>query len=400
MRGRLRNATPLGRALDPRDPACDDDSVTTTRSTALRQQTSTHDVLNAMDVAVLLVERRAPDCALLFANRAARALLQMGFEEDVTGRSAAHVGALGARFVEAVVRGAPSWPWQIGDAHFDVRLTRPGPTDDIVMCVLTEVTGARRLERELRDAQRAADDANRIRDGFISAVSQEILKPLSPMHAAIESGDDVRTVLRRGVEQMTRIVDDLAFLAELNAGITITPRRIELSRVVEAGVRRAAAVLDSREQTLDIDVPERGLHVDADLDRIAQVIAALLDNAARHSAVGQTIRIAATRIPATLMATRIVVNPPRAPGDTPGDTLGNTPVVALTVEDFGTGIAPEHLVDLFDPYARARRGDRRGRLGLGLFVARRTLELHDGSLDVDSELGRGSRFTLSLPLVG
>jgi signal transduction histidine kinase len=230
------------------------------------------------------------------------------------------------------------------------------------------------LLSEVRDAQRAVDDANRVRDEFVAAVSQELRNPLAPMQMVLDGADhdDVRSVLRNGVEAVTRIVDDLAFIAELNAGLTLVPRRVELSRVVEAGIRRAAQTIEAREHTLDVAVADTGVRVHADLDRLANVVASLLQNAAQHSPAGSLLRIEAVR---------------------------DGTHVALHVTDPGSGISKENLVDLFDPIARARRCDRRAKLGLGLFVAQRTVALHDGTLHVDSEVGRGSRFTIRLPLI-
>jgi CheY-like chemotaxis protein/anti-sigma regulatory factor (Ser/Thr protein kinase) len=151
-------------------------------------------------------------------------------------------------------------------------------------------------------------------------------------------------------------------------------RRFELREAVERAVDMARPLVVQQRHTLDISVAADGLLIDADLDRIVQVLSNLLTNAAKYTPPGGHIAIRAS-----------------APADH----------VVIACEDDGPGIPADLMPRLFEPFAQGPRAlDRReGGLGLGLALARTFTELHGGTIHVENRAPQpGSRFVVTLPL--
>jgi CheY-like chemotaxis protein len=149
---------------------------------------------------------------------------------------------------------------------------------------------------------------------------------------------------------------------------------LELATAVISAIEMTSPLLERRHQRLDMDVAPEGLVVDADPNRLAQIIANLLANASKYSDDGSRIAITAVK---------------------------QTGCVQLKVADEGIGIANEMLGRIFDLFVQQRQAlDRAaGGLGLGLPIARSLARLHGGSLTAASAgLGKGSDFVLELPL--
>lgn len=244
-----------------------------------------------------------------------------------------------------------------------------------VTVVVTEVT-------DLASARRDAELANRAKDEFIAMLSHELRNPLSPIITAlqlmrlrgVEGADRERAIIERQVKQLVSLVDDLLDVARITTGkVELTREPVELAEVIAMAVETTSGLVEQRRHTLTVDVARQGLSVNADAERMAQVVANLLTNAARHTEPGGAIRVAASRDDAA---------------------------VVLTVRDNGTGIGAELLPKVFDLFAQAPQAhDRaRGGLGLGLAIVRSLVTLHDGTVSVASEgRDRGSTFTVRLP---
>jgi signal transduction histidine kinase/CheY-like chemotaxis protein len=235
-------------------------------------------------------------------------------------------------------------------------------------------------ERAQTERERA-EAANRAKDEFLAMLGHELRNPLSPILTAVQlmrlrAGDALtreRTIIERQVNHMVRLVDDLLDVSRITRGkVQLKRLPIDLARVVAQAIEIASPLLEERAHRLTTTVPA-GLMVDVDANRLAQVLANLLTNAAKYT-------------------------PPRGTIEVTGTARQGR--VVLSVRDNGVGIEPELLPRIFELFVQGKQSTDRaqGGLGLGLAIARSLIEMHDGSLGVRSEgLGRGSEFVVELP---
>ena len=231
-------------------------------------------------------------------------------------------------------------------------------------------------------ARRDAEEANRTKDNFLAVLGHELRNPLAPALTALElmklRDAEVfkreREVLERQVAHMVRLVNDLLDVSRLARGkVQLDRRRVELREADDRAIDMARPLIQQHQHRLDISVPASGLPIDADVDRIVQVLSNLLTNAAKYTPPGGHISLAAS-------------------------IEGNQ--VVISCEDDGPGVPPELAPRLFDPFAQGPRAlDRReGGLGLGLALARTFTELHGGTIRVEPRArDTGSRFVIALP---
>jgi PAS domain S-box-containing protein len=233
----------------------------------------------------------------------------------------------------------------------------------------------RRIEEALNNARRAIAE----RESVLSIVSHDLRNPLNTVSMAasllLENVSEQKkqaqaTIIRRCVDQMTRLIQDLLDAAHVEAGAL----HVE-SRVCEAGdlVRSAAEVstplAESRSITVRVRSDVRQLVI-ADRNRILQVFMNLLTNAFDHTPEGGTVEV-------------------RVEHDVEG-------TVRFVVEDSGTGISAADLPRVFDRFWQARKTARAG-AGLGLAIAKGIVEAHQGRMWVESEPGAGATFSFTLP---
>jgi signal transduction histidine kinase len=274
-----------------------------------------------------------------------------------------------------VMRGEPK---SLEECYFDVVYQPLRDNDgrvDGIAVVAFEVTEAIR-------AKRMAEAANRAKDEFLAMLGHELRNPLAPIMSALEvmklrGIDTLRKehgIIERQARHLVGLVDDLLDVARVSEGkIELRREWVELAEVVALAVETAAPLLEERHDTLRIDVPHEGLPFCVDRQRMSQVYANLLTNAAKYSDRSSTISMVGRR------------------------EGGN---VVLEVRDNGQGIPPDMLPLLFDmfyqhPQSLARS---RGGLGLGLTIVRSLVELHGGSVSVASAgTGQGAIFTVRVP---
>jgi PAS domain S-box-containing protein len=248
----------------------------------------------------------------------------------------------------------------------------------------TEEQNRQLLIRE-REARAEAEVANRSKDEFLAMLGHELRNPLAPIVTALQlmqlRGDETlqreRTIIERQVRHLTRLVDDLLDVSRITRGkIDLKLERIEISEIVAKAIEMASPLIEQRQHHLTVDLPRRGLAVEADAIRLAQVVANLLNNAAKYTEPHGNIAIGARR---------------------EGET------VVLWVRDTGIGLSAEMLPRVFDLFVQERQAlDRsQGGLGLGLAIVKTLVELHGGTVEARSEgHGRGSEFVVRLPAAG
>jgi signal transduction histidine kinase/DNA-binding response OmpR family regulator len=258
-----------------------------------------------------------------------------------------------------------------------------GGRSDSVVVICNEVTEQVQARIKLEALAAQADAANRAKDEFLAMLGHELRNPLSPILTSLQlmrlKGQHSREqdILERQVRHLTRLVDDLLDVSRITRGkIELQKQRIPLADIVARAIETANPLLELRQHRLVVDVPRSSLEVDADPDRMAQVVANLLTNASKYSDVGSEIRIFAQ---------------------------SQDGVVRLSVKDRGIGIAADmldHVFDLFVQHPQTLERSRGG-LGLGLTIVRNLVEQHGGTVVAKSAgPGKGSEFVIELPAAG
>ncbi|TQS44830.1 HAMP domain-containing sensor histidine kinase [Cryptosporangium phraense] len=237
-----------------------------------------------------------------------------------------------------------------------------------------------------RAFNRMAEDletADRQRRELIANVSHELRTPITALQAVLENLVDglaspdpatLRAALGQ-TERLSKLVSELLDLSRLDAGVSPLRRRpVKLGPFLTAAVEAASVGTNVR---LDVDVLPSDLEVNADEARLHQVVANLLDNAARHSPEGGRVVVRARGLPALS-----------------GRGVG----LLLEVTDEGPGIPAAERTRVFDRFSRGSTPGtaRDGGTGLGLAIARWAVELHDGTISV-ADAGPGCRIQVTLP---
>jgi signal transduction histidine kinase len=253
---------------------------------------------------------------------------------------------------------------------------------DVTMRVVAEAERDRLLANEC-EARHQAELAISARDEFLSIAAHELRTPLTSLQLSVqgllssagvpESSPLARPLrlIERQTRRLTRLVNDLLDVSRIaSGGLVFALGPVDLAELVGAVTERFDPDLQRARCPLELDLaPAVGRW---DRARLDQVITNLLSNAIRYGA-GKPITVAV-----------------RTEGDR----------ARLTVTDQGSGIAPDRLPRIFDRFERGGVSRNYGGLGLGLYIARRIVDRLGGTLSVESEVDRGSSFTVELPLAG
>ena len=234
------------------------------------------------------------------------------------------------------------------------------------------------------DLREDAEAANRRQNEFLAMLAHELRNPLAPisMAASLLAGvpganaqlAKLSQVIGRQVDHMARLLDDLLDAARISSGkIKLSIEPLALADLLRHAVETVQPRIAERGQALELALPPEGVAVEGDRVRLAQVFTNLLGNASKYTGDGGRLRLAA-----------------QAEGD----------AVVVTVEDNGTGIAPDVLPYIFDLFTQGPRSLARseGGLGVGLNVVRNLVGMHGGKVEAHSDgNGCGSRFVVRLP---
>lgn len=243
---------------------------------------------------------------------------------------------------------------------------------------------ARRCAAAVENAKlfQQAEKAIKLRDDFLAVASHELRTPLTPLRIVLDSlaarlrkgeGDPLTLLSRaqRSVERLGELVNDLLDVSQLEAGrLKLQSKPFSMSALVLEVVHELEGA--SPRHRIVIDRLAEDVVVVGDHDRIVQVLTNLLDNAIKYSPQGGDVRLSLTT--------------------TPRDTV-------LSVTDQGVGIPAEQQGLIFGRFSRATTApiSRFGGLGLGLYICRTVVDRHGGRIWVESEVGKGSTFFVSLP---
>ena len=281
--------------------------------------------------------------------------------------------------------------------HFEtVRLAKDGHRVDISLTVSPirdvegEIIGASKIARDITERKRAQwmwREADRRKDEFMATLAHELRNPLAPIRNAAEllrradSIDPglraVSAILERQVGHMTHLVDDLLDVSRMTTGqVRLQREAIDLPGLLAAVIESYKSVLIAGRHEVTFSAPASPVYVSGDRIRLTQVFSNILHNAAKYTPPAGRIRI---------------------------DLQQSDEEVVVSVRDSGIGIPREKLREIFELFARLNRSYERtdAGLGIGLALAKRLVELHDGRIEAHSEgPNQGSEFVVRLPPTG
>jgi signal transduction histidine kinase len=242
------------------------------------------------------------------------------------------------------------------------------------------------MAEELQRRAGERDQLDRMKDEFVLTASHELRSPLTSVQGFAEllllereklspkQAETVEVILDN-TRHLVRLLNDLLDLARSDAGrLTIRPEPTGAASLIEDAARAMRAQIDSRGQDLHLEIEPDLPSVEADRDRIRQVLVNLLTNANEYCPQGARIEVKARRAGAD---------------------------IEIDVIDDGPGIPAEQLEHIFERFTRGDAGEtqRVGGTGLGLAISKSLVELHGGTIAVVSEPGRGSTFYIRLPAI-
>lgn len=246
------------------------------------------------------------------------------------------------------------------------------------MGTCTDIHAQKEAEDELREASRRKDE-------FLAMLAHELRNPLAPINTAAEliklvANDERRLhqaseIISRQVSYMTDLVDDLLDVSRVTRGLTdLQKETLNLQAVVYSAIEQAGPLLEARNHELRLRIGPTPAFVSGDKTRLVQIIANILNNAAKYTPQGGQISLVLEAKP---------------------------PTATIRISDNGSGIAPSLLPHIFDLFTQGERTPDRaqGGLGLGLSLVKSLTALHGGWVTASSEgLGKGSTFIIGLPL--
>jgi len=253
----------------------------------------------------------------------------------------------------------------------------------VALAVSGAVALVRRYEAE-RTARQQAEAAVQVRDDFLSIAAHELKTPVTSIRGSAQLAQ--RRLARQGalapdaLQQLLLLLDTqsarLARLVEhvldltrdTPAGLPLTAAPADLAALVRDAV--SAVPLAAARHPVDLKLPSQPLMVQVDADRVVQVVIDLLDNAARFSPEGGRIEITLTQ---------------------------DGQSARLAVRDHGAGVPAGQLPHVFERFYQAHADAHLSGLGLGLFVARRVVEAHGGTIALAPATGGGTRVVVTLP---
>jgi PAS domain S-box-containing protein len=259
--------------------------------------------------------------------------------------------------------------------------TRAGRVDDetptLIVGISLDVT-------ERRKAEEALKDVNHQKDEFLAMLAHELRNPLAPIRNAaqvlrahstgVPELEWARTVIERQTQHLVRLVDELLDVSRMVRGkIVLKKANVEIAELIQHAVDTSQPLIRARRHQLHVNVPPGSLTIEGDLTRLAQVLANLLNNAAKYMDEGGQIWL---------------------------DVWAEGGEVVLRVRDTGPGISRKLLPHVFDLFTQAERTlDRsQGGLGIGLTLVKLLVEMHGGSVEArNTDTGSGAELIVRLP---
>jgi two-component system phosphate regulon sensor histidine kinase PhoR len=328
--------------------------------------------VTAIQDAALIVDRAQ---VIIAANEAASEILAAGLEGQHVSlflRSPDLLSALAETFssathgrVDLVVRSGIQRTLDVHLAPLGL-----GQSGDLALVVLRDRTREEQIER--------------MRSDFVANASHELRTPLTTLSGFIETMQGAASkdekargeflkVMKAQADRMARLIDDLLSLSRIELDEHLAPHAaVNLTDITKQTQNLLQTLLKDSGCKLEITLPPN-LLVRGDANQLAQVIHNLMENAIRYAGPGKVVAVS-------------------------GHVDGQRGILA--VRDNGPGIAPHHIPRLTERFYRVNAQDSRARggTGLGLAIVKHIVSRHRGKLEIVSELGKGSTFSISIPL--
>lgn len=237
---------------------------------------------------------------------------------------------------------------------------------------------------ELEQANRRLQELNHLKTSLVSSASHELRTPITAMAVHLSNlldgvggsitphQSETLQIIQENTERLRRMVDDLLDLSRLQGRrAPFNPTPVRLDRIIHDTLLPFLQDRTQKKLSLHVDISQSLDSVWGDSDRLRQVFANLINNAIKFSPPGGNISVIAE-----------------------GSDVG----VTVCVADSGCGIPPEEMGRIFLPFYRCTNGARARGAGLGLSIVKELVDLHGGSVRVESTVGRGSRFFVDLPI--
>jgi PAS domain S-box-containing protein len=242
-----------------------------------------------------------------------------------------------------------------------------------------DITDRKQAEEQLREADRRKSE-------FLAVLAHELRNPLAPLRNGLytlklrpdpdPTMSETVSMMDRQMTHLVRLVDDLLDMSRITSGkLELRRQKILLTEVLGRAVEASRAFIEAHRHELVLDLRGGDLWVDGDPDRLAQVFSNLLFNSAKYTERGGRITLTLAR---------------------------ENGATVVTVQDNGIGMQPSAFEEVFDMFSQVRPHEALAMdgLGIGLSLVRTLVQRHGGSVQAFSEgLGKGSRFTVRLPLV-
>ena len=319
--------------------------------------------------------------------------------EDLVGRrdedllpaeQAAPLTAIKRRVLDTGVGETGEVGIEVGGRHYVYNLVvEPSRDPDGrivgVTAAAMDITATKKAEEQLRLLAAELTEADRRKDVFLATLAHELRNPLAPIRAGLHliklagnSPDVVKNslgIIERQVGQLNHLINDLMDVSRISKGkIVLKKTRLLAADVVQDAIDTSRPLIEERGHHLVVEVPPEPLYVNADRTRLVQVFSNLLNNAAKYTNTGGRIKLTVERHNGELI---------------------------VAVEDNGVGIPGHMLTSVFEMFSQVDGSleKSQGGLGIGLNIAKRLAEMHDGSIVAESAgHGAGSRFVVRLPL--
>lgn len=241
-----------------------------------------------------------------------------------------------------------------------------------------------KMADELESQLESLKKLNRVRTDFVANVSHELKTPLTSIMGFIETledgalydkenGERFVSIIKKHTERISSIIDDLLSLSELELGKDrIKKEEFDLKKLVDELLLGFGHMLSVKKHALDADFKGKDFTIRADKDRIEEVFVNLVDNAIKYTNDGGRITVKLTE---------------------------NEEGFLFEIEDTGVGIPEDQLDRVFERFYRVdkTRSRQLGGTGLGLSIVKHIVQLHDGKIDIESNIDKGTKISITLP---
>jgi signal transduction histidine kinase len=257
--------------------------------------------------------------------------------------------------------------------------------DGNALLTMVDVTDSTRIEAALRERATALEEADRVKTDFVANMSYELRTPLTSIGGFAEllgggyAGDltpkarDYVSAILESVERLSKLINDVLDLTTGDTrGVALEKERVDIAGLCRAAAETAKARAAEKGQKLDVDISPSAGHVFGDARRLRESVEHVLQNAIAYTDRKGRISLSAT---------------------------GDKKQAVIRIEDNGSGIEAGDLPRVFNRFDRVVEAGVRGEaaLGLGLPLTQQFIEAHGGTVELDSEKGKGTSVTLTIP---